>query len=152
VVLQMSASAKINPASEARAPCPDTSDVVFPSSASPASGCHSQRRLRPDVTSDLTHIPLPSHISCSSPPLISRPDVSFPASHLRSIRTPPQGTPFSFCFQACSQQLAADFTLVIPAGVPPTTTIVHHLFVSRCFYSSMSISLLYTCLLYRFIV
>jgi len=36
------------------------------------------------------------------PPLISRPDLSFPASHLCCIRTPPQGTPFSFCFRACS--------------------------------------------------
>jgi len=61
-------SAKINLASEARAPCPDASDVVFPSFASPASGRHSKRRLRPDVTSDLTHIPPPPHISCSSPP------------------------------------------------------------------------------------
>jgi len=64
----VSTSAKINPASEARAPRPDASDVVFPSSASPASGRHSQRRLRRDVTSDLTHIPPPPHISCSSPP------------------------------------------------------------------------------------
>jgi len=86
------------------------------------------------------------------PPLISRPDFSFPASHLPSIRMPPQGTPFSFCFRGCSYQLAADITLVIPALVPPTTTIVHNLFVSRCFYSSMSTSLLYTCLLYTFIV
>jgi len=62
------ASAKINPVSEAQAPRSDASDVVCPSSASPASGRHSQRRLRPDVISDLTHIPLLPHISCSSPP------------------------------------------------------------------------------------
>ena len=61
------ASAKINPEPEARAPRPDASDVVFPSSASTASGRHSQRRLRPDVTSDLTHIPPPPHITGSSP-------------------------------------------------------------------------------------
>jgi len=61
-------SAKINPASEARVPRPDASDVVFASSASPASERHSQPQLRPDVTSDLTHIPPPPHISCSSPP------------------------------------------------------------------------------------
>jgi len=61
-------SARIKPASEAQAPRPDASDVVFPSSASPASGRHSQRRLRPDVTANLTHIPPPPHISCTSPP------------------------------------------------------------------------------------
>jgi len=101
-IIDWTTSATINPASEARAPRPDASDVVFSSSPSPASGHHSQRRLCPDLTSDLTHIPPPPLISCSSPPLISRPDVSFPASHLRSIRTPPQGTPFSFSFRVCS--------------------------------------------------
>jgi len=45
---------------------PDASEVVFLSSASPLSGCHSPRRLRPDPSCDLTHIPPPTHISCSS--------------------------------------------------------------------------------------
>jgi len=58
---------KFNPASEAQAPRPDTSKVVFPSTVSPASGRNSQHRLRPQLTSDLTHIPPPPHICCSSP-------------------------------------------------------------------------------------
>ena len=63
----LATSGKINPASEAGAPRPDTSDVVFPSSGSPASSVHSQHRLRPDVTSDLTHTLPPPHITCASP-------------------------------------------------------------------------------------
>ena len=62
-----SSSARINPVSEARVPSPDASNVVFPSPASLASACHSQRRLRPDVMSDLTDIPPLPHISCSPP-------------------------------------------------------------------------------------
>lgn len=59
-------SANINPASKGRATRPDSSNVVFPYSAYPAPGRHSQHRLGHAVTSDLTAIPPPPLILCSS--------------------------------------------------------------------------------------
>jgi len=90
---------KNNPASEARRRVWTHPTSIF----------RPRRPQRPDsipnadcVMSDLTHIPPPPHTPAFLPPLISHSDVSCPASHLRSIRTPPQGTLFSFCFRAWS--------------------------------------------------
>jgi len=89
-------STKINIVPEAGATGLDASNVIFHSSVLQLSGNHSQRRLRPDVTSELTHGLLPPQIPSSSPPRIAPRNITLPICNLSSILTAPFCSAFTY--------------------------------------------------------
>jgi len=87
----------MNPASEVQAPRSTSSNIVFPSSASPASRRHFQCRLRPDPTSDLTDVLTSLFLPRISAPSGRLPNVPpFPSASGRAYNNLPPISPYSF--------------------------------------------------------